>query len=136
MGLLKCPDCEKVFSDRIDACPNCACPKEAAIAEMNEEQEPWNSQATIDDPVSKLVQLGIALSEENRVHILKFIHKKGEVSVQDIRNKLNCSHTNAYYHISLLMQSNLLKVKNRGRALYYSINQDFVNEVCILLSEF
>lgn len=28
MGLIKCPDCEKLFSDRIDACPNCGCPKE------------------------------------------------------------------------------------------------------------
>ena len=30
MGLVKCPDCGKEFSDRIDACPNCACPIDVA----------------------------------------------------------------------------------------------------------
>ena len=35
MGLLKCPDCGKEFSDRIDACPNCSCPK-SVIPEKEE----------------------------------------------------------------------------------------------------
>ncbi|MBE6643483.1 MAG: trypsin-like serine protease [Ruminococcaceae bacterium] len=35
MGLLKCPDCGKEFSDKIDACPNCACPKSAILEELD-----------------------------------------------------------------------------------------------------
>lgn len=31
MGLINCPDCGKKFSDRIDSCPNCYCPKEEAL---------------------------------------------------------------------------------------------------------
>ena len=35
MGLVKCPDCGKDFSDRISACPNCGCPAgEAAKGEF------------------------------------------------------------------------------------------------------
>lgn len=34
MGLIKCPDCNKNFSDRIDSCPNCGCPKDEAIEEI------------------------------------------------------------------------------------------------------
>lgn len=36
MGLIKCPDCEKLFSDRISACPNCGCPIEEAVKEMQQ----------------------------------------------------------------------------------------------------
>lgn len=39
MGLLKCPDCGKEFSDRIDACPNCACPKSAVLKELESKKE-------------------------------------------------------------------------------------------------
>ena len=35
MVLIKCPDCEKMFSDRIKACPECGCPIEEAIKENN-----------------------------------------------------------------------------------------------------
>ncbi len=28
MGLVKCPDCEKMVSERVSACPNCGCPAE------------------------------------------------------------------------------------------------------------
>lgn len=44
MGLIKCPDCGKEFSDRISACPNCSCPieeakKEAGIKETKKKVE-------------------------------------------------------------------------------------------------
>jgi len=39
MGLIKCPDCEKMFSDRIAACPQCGCPIEEAIKEMQKQEE-------------------------------------------------------------------------------------------------
>lgn len=28
MGLVKCPDCGKMVSERVEACPNCGCPRE------------------------------------------------------------------------------------------------------------
>ena len=31
MGLIRCIDCQKEFSDRIDNCPHCGCPKDACI---------------------------------------------------------------------------------------------------------
>lgn len=31
MGLVKCIDCGKMFSDRIESCPECGCPKDFAI---------------------------------------------------------------------------------------------------------
>lgn len=31
MGLMTCVDCKKKFSDRIDSCPHCGCPKSASV---------------------------------------------------------------------------------------------------------
>jgi hypothetical protein len=39
MGLIKCPDCKKLFSDRIDSCPFCGCPRDAAIIESEKNEE-------------------------------------------------------------------------------------------------
>lgn len=36
MGLIKCPDCGKKFSDKIDACPKCGCPRNE-IENVNDE---------------------------------------------------------------------------------------------------
>lgn len=47
MGLLKCPDCGKEFSDRIDTCPNCACPKSAVLLEIGVEKGTEYSSAII-----------------------------------------------------------------------------------------
>ena len=35
MGLIKCLDCRKKFSDRIEHCPKCGCPKSEIIKEQS-----------------------------------------------------------------------------------------------------
>ena len=53
MGLLKCPDCGKEFSDRIDACPNCACPKSAIKESTESPQENTASETPKIDSLPK-----------------------------------------------------------------------------------
>ena len=36
MGLIKCADCGKLFSDRIQACPECGCPIEFCLDDKQE----------------------------------------------------------------------------------------------------
>lgn len=84
----------------------------------------------------ELAQFGIALGEPNRIQILDLIHEKGEISVAEIRAALNLSHTNAYYHITLLLRSNLLISKNRGRTIFYSLNYDCFSDIGVLLNKY
>lgn len=35
MALIKCIECGKEFSDRAAACPNCGCPTEIILEELN-----------------------------------------------------------------------------------------------------
>ena len=70
MGLIKCPDCEKMFSDRIKACPECGCPIEEAIKENNSLQ--YGPYVEVMEPAS--------LRNRLRENILKMCDKyrKGE----------------------------------------------------------
>lgn len=38
MALITCVECGKEFSDKAKACPNCACPTEYVLAEIQKEQ--------------------------------------------------------------------------------------------------
>jgi len=53
--LIRCPDCEKMFSDRIAACPQCGCPIEEAKKEMQKqmvmEVEPMIPEVPLPPPV-------------------------------------------------------------------------------------
>ena len=39
MGLIKCIDCGKEFSDRVEACPNCACPTKEILKELSHKKK-------------------------------------------------------------------------------------------------
>ena len=38
MSLIKCPECGKEFSDKAAACPNCGCPAEVVLSEIQKQQ--------------------------------------------------------------------------------------------------
>ena len=84
----------------------------------------------------ELAQFGIALGEPNRIQILDLIHERGEISVAELRAALNLSHTNAYYHITLMLKSNVLISRNRGRTIFYSLNYDYFADIGTLLNKY
>lgn len=88
------------------------------------------------DKFPELSQFGIALAEQNRIQILELIQKCGEMTVSDIKRELQLSHTNAYYHVTLLLKSKLLDFNSKGRSVYYSINHTYFKELCTILSKF
>ena len=46
MGLVKCPDCGKVISDRVEGCPNCGCPREFFELDSNQQISSSNAVTT------------------------------------------------------------------------------------------
>ena len=61
MGLIKCPECGKEYSDKANACPNCACPIEEALASYEpksykdkfDNQQAKNSHGPIEEIIRK-----------------------------------------------------------------------------------
>lgn len=86
--------------------------------------------------VPELDVFGNALSEKNRIDIIDLILEKEEVTIRDIEQELGFSGTNAYYHLSLMIKANLIKSRNRGRTVIYSINRQAFVAVCDLLSKY
>ena len=86
--------------------------------------------------VPQLDVFGNALAEKNRLDILNLILSRGEVSIRDVEQELNFSGTNAYYHLSLMIKSNMIKTRNRGKAVYYSINRRFFDSVIRVLRRY
>ena len=70
MGLVKCPDCKKMVSERVEVCPFCGCPKEffekeeietteeTKAPQVNDEQKE-NSQDISADTYQSLAGLPI-----------------------------------------------------------------------------
>ena len=75
--------------------------------------------------VPKLHEFGTAISEKNRVAILQLIYDKTEISIKEIEQTLDMAGTNAYYHISLLIRTGMLRTRNQGRTILYSINHRY-----------
>lgn len=72
-----------------------------------------------------LESFGSAVSEPNRVKILNYILEYGEVSIREVEQKFGFSGTNTYYHLSLMIKSGILKTRNRGRIVLYSVNTNY-----------
>lgn len=77
-----------------------------------------------------LDSFGTIISEKNRIGILNLILRKGEVGIFDIEQELGISGTNAYYHLSMMNKANMLRTRNRGRIVLYSINTEYFQSVC------
>jgi len=73
----------------------------------------------------KLHEFGTAISEKNRVAILQLIHDKNELSIKEVEQTLDMAGTNAYYHLSLMIRTGMLKTRNQGRTVLYSINHNY-----------
>lgn len=75
--------------------------------------------------VAELHEFGTAISEKNRVAILQFIHESKEVTIKEIEQTLDLAGTNAYYHLALMIRTGMLKTRNQGRTILYSIDHKF-----------
>lgn len=84
----------------------------------------------------ELEVFGHAVSERNRIDILNLIKQRKEVTIKDIEQEFGFSGTNAYYHLSLMIKAGMLKTRNRGRTVLYSINQQYFNVLCEMLSNY
>lgn len=54
MPLIKCPDCEKMISDRVESCPFCGCPSSFFLPEKKEPSIPNNSESMKQKDVDSL----------------------------------------------------------------------------------
>lgn len=84
----------------------------------------------------ELETFGNAISETNRINVLNYILNMEEITIKDLEQEFGFTGTNAYYHLSLMIKAGLLKTRNRGRTVLYSINKDYFQRLCETLSKY
>jgi len=71
-----------------------------------------------------------ALADQTRVDILKKIREMGEISCGKITELFPLSQPTISYHLKILQDAGLLKVRKAAQYSYYSINETVFRE-CI-----
>ena len=83
-----------------------------------------------------LGSFGNAISEPNRVAILELMLQREEVTIKDLEQEFRLTGTNAYYHLSLMIKAGMIKTRNRGRTVLYSINKRYFQVLCDALERY
>lgn len=81
----------------------------------------------------ELESFGNAVSEQNRIDILNLVHRRGEITIKEVEQELGFTGANSYYHLSLMIKVGILKSRNRGRTILYSVNEKYFDDLCDIL---
>ena len=75
-----------------------------------------------------------ALCEESRVRILNFLLEREEITCKDLEKEFSFSGSTAYHHINIMTRSGLVKTRNEGKTILYSVNKKYVSGVVDVLN--
>ena len=84
----------------------------------------------------ELETFGNAISETNRISVLNLILQRKEITIKDLEQEFGFTGTNAYYHLSLMIKAGMLKTRNRGRTVLYSLNKNYFQVLCDMLEKY
>lgn len=79
---------------------------------------------------------GSAISEPNRIKILNYLLEEKEAPIKLIEQEFNLTGTNAYYHLSLMIKSGIVKTRNSGRTVLYSVNTAYFRALGVALAKY
>lgn len=76
-----------------------------------------------------------AINHELRQQKLHYIHKKGKVTVSELKEVLKLEQSAASLHLAILRNEELVIAEREGQSIYYSINYERLQKVQALLKE-
>lgn len=84
----------------------------------------------------KLDEFGAAIAEESRVKMLDLMLERGEITCKDLEKIFSFSGSTAYHHLTTLMRYGVIKTRNEGKTILYSVNHKCFDAVINLLSKY
>lgn len=82
--------------------------------------------------MQNLIKIFHALSDETRLKIIKLL-SKGELCVCEIVSALNMMQPKVSFHLGILKEANLVKMKRKGKWILYKLNDfDLFNRFLII----
>lgn len=87
------------------------------------------------EPIN-LYEVGTALSEESRVKMLDLMLEKNEITCKDLERTFNFSGSTAYHHLTILLKYGVIKTRNEGKTIFYSVNNKSFDAVIDVLNKY
>ena len=72
-----------------------------------------------------------ALSDRTRIDVLKIIHRKGEISCQDLSKSFDLSQPALSHHFSKLIKAEVILARKVGAAHFYKLNAPLFRQLGI-----
>lgn len=82
-----------------------------------------------DELEQELVQVFKLLSDENRLRILMYLIREGELHVTALCERLQQSQPAVSHHIALLRVSGLIECRRDGKHNFYSVCRDHFHQI-------
>ena len=76
-----------------------------------------------------LCNFGISIGDESREKIFEFIVDRGEITAKDLEREFNFSGSTSYHHITLMTRIGILKTRNEGKTVLYSVNKSYLKKI-------
>jgi len=83
--------------------------------------------------VQDLIKIFKALSDETRLRILKLL-QRGELCVCEIISALNMIQPKVSFHLAILRDAGLVKIRKRGKWIFYSLDDSDLFKRFLILS--
>jgi len=84
----------------------------------------------------KLDEFGTAISEASRVAMLDLMLEKGEITCKDMEKAFHFSGSTAYHHLTILLKCGVVKTRNEGKTVLYSVNDKYFDVAIDILSKY
>ncbi|MBQ9545486.1 MAG: helix-turn-helix transcriptional regulator [Clostridia bacterium] len=95
----------------------------------------WIAKMNNSDFIPDARTFGEIISEPNRLGMIEMIKEKGEVAQKELEKKLNLTSPTAYYHLSMMQRSKMLKVRNKGKFVFYSLNREYFEKIMTVIKD-
>lgn len=87
-----------------------------------------------DVALEEIAELMKALGDKTRLKIMQILHK-GQHSVGEIVEKLDCTQANVSKHLRILYKAGLLAMQRNGNTINYFFADDHVQRICLTVCE-
>ncbi|MDF2686143.1 MAG: ziaR [Clostridia bacterium] len=85
---------------------------------------------TVDKRIDvDIMALGKIISDPTRLKMLELLKEKKEIYTSEMCDILEMTLTAVFYHLNIMLTEKLLKTRNEGRKVFYSINNNYFDVV-------
>jgi DNA-binding transcriptional ArsR family regulator len=98
----------------------------------------YDHQITLRNELDTKIDIekfGNAMGDQNRIRIIEYLLKEGELSGGDLAKRLGIALNTASYHLDIMQDAHMLCSRNLGKATYYWLNIRTCEKAILFLNE-